>query len=248
MKKYLSLLCLALILWGCETDGNSLSSGAGGGETTGQGGSLARFAVAGDHLYAVDGSELKVFDLSNPSNAVYLSRHQLNTEVETIFPRDNSTLFIGSISGMFIYDISNAPNINQLSVYQHFTACDPVVANSNYAFVTLRSDQNSGFCQRSVNQLDIIDIRNLSQPQLINTFPMVNPYGLGLYGDTLFVCDRGLKTFDISDPLNLKLLDSDEDFLAVDLIPYGNLIIAVSENGLSQYRYFQGSLELLSEI
>lgn len=246
MKKLIQYSLLLLALVACEQ--NSDIARTGSGETTGQGGSLARFAVTGDHLYAVNGQELKVFDLSNASNAVYLSRHQLNTEVETIFPRDEETLFIGTVSGMYIYDVSQAPSISQRSVYQHITACDPVVANDSLAFVTLRSDQNSNFCFRSVNQLDIIDISDLDNPNLITSFPMVNPRGLGLYGDTLMVCDNGLKVLDISDPRALKLLDADEDFDAIDLIPYGNLVIAVGEEGLSQYRFFKGKLELLSSF
>jgi len=77
---------------------------------------------------------------------------------------------------------------------------------------------------------------------------MVNPRGLGIYGDTLLVCDNGLKVLDVSDPLSLELLDVDEDFDAFDLIPYGDLIIAVSEDGLSQYRFRNGKLNLLSKL
>lgn len=245
MRKLSILLGLALIAASCGKDS---STGEGLGSATGQGGSLARFAVVNDHLYSVDGSELKVFDISKGNNAVYLSRHQLNTWVETIFPRDTATIFIGTLSGMYIYDVSNAPNINQLSVYNHVTACDPVVANDRYAYVTLRSDQNSNWCQRSVDQLDIIDIQDLTKPQLVNSFSMINPKGLGLIGDTLLVCDRGLKVFDVNDPLNLQLLDFDEDFDAVDLIPYGNLVISVGEDGLKQYEYKNGSLTFLSEL
>lgn len=246
MKKLITLIGLSLMLFSCEKNGGSADVGVGSG--SGQGGSLARFAVVDDHLFAVDGSELKVFNINNPANAVYLSRHQLNTRVETIFPRDTATLFIGTVSGMYIYDISNAPNINQLSVYQHITACDPVVANDRYAYVTLRSEQNNNWCWRSVDQLDIIDISNLRSPQLVNSFAMINPKGLGLIGDTLLVCDRGLKVLDVNDPLNLQLLDFDEDFDAVDLIPYGNLVMAVAEDGLKQYEYKNGRLTFLSEL
>lgn len=245
MKKYILLPLLFGALWACESDS---SSSTNSGETTGQGGSLARFTIAGDHLYAVNGSSLNVFDISNNANAVYLSKHELFTDVETIFTRDTNTIFIGSTSGMFIYDVSAAPNIQRLSTYQHIVSCDPVVANENYAYVTLRSDQTNNFCWRGVNQLDIVDIRDLSNPSLVTSFPMINPKGLGLYGDTLLVCDRGLKVIDVSDPYALQLLDVDEDFDAYDVIVYGDLVIAVAEDGLSQYRYKNGKLNLLSEL
>lgn len=245
MKKLLSYLSAIVLFASCAQESSSDLASA---PANGQGGSMARFTIANDHLYAVNGNELNVFNIANPANAIYLSKHSLFTTVETIFARDTNTIFIGSTSGMFIYDVSNAPNIERLSSYQHVVACDPVVANENYAYVTLRSEQNNNFCWRSVNQLDILDIRDLRNPKLISSFPMVNPRGLGLYADTLMVCDRGLKVFDVSDPLSLELLDVDEDFDAFDLIPYGDLIIAVSSEGLSQYRFVNGKLNLLSEL
>jgi len=245
MKKFVTLSALLWLFAACSQDS---STDTAGGPSTGQGGSLARFTIANDHLFAVNDNSLNVFDISNPANAIYLSKHSLFTTVETIFARDSNTIFIGSTSGMFIYDVSNAPNVERLSSYQHVVACDPVVANEEYAYVTLRSEQNNNFCWRSVNQLDIIDIRDLRNPQLVSSFPMVNPRGLGIYGDTLLVCDNGLKVLDVSDPLSLELLDVDEDFDAIDLIPYGDLIIAVSEDGLSQYRFRNGKLNLLSKL
>lgn len=245
MKKLISIFSLLALLSSCAQDS---SSDIAGGPNSGQGGSLARFTVVKDHLYAVNNSSLNVFDISNPANAIYLSKHELFTTVETIFPRDTNTLFIGSTTGMFIYDVSQAPSIERLSTYQHIVACDPVVANDKYAYVTLRSDPEDNNCFRSVNQLDIIDIQDLRNPQLINSFPMVNPRGLGLYGDTLLVCDKGLKVLDVSDPRALDLLDVDEDFEAFDLIPYEDLIIAVSDDGISQYRFKNGKLNLLSEL
>lgn len=244
MKKIFVIL-LALGLWSCGNESGVASDSSGG---VGQGGSLARFAIVDDHLYAVDGSKLKVFSLNDPEDPVYLSDHNLFTTVETIFPRDSVTLFIGSVSGMFIYDVSKAPNIEQLSRYDHLTACDPVVANDKYAYVTLRSESGNNFCWRSVNQLEVIDIQDLRNPKLINTFPLVNPIGLGLYGDTLLVCDAGIKVFDVANPMDLKLLDADEDFDAFDIIPYGDLMILVSEDGLQQYQFKGGKLHFLSRI
>ncbi|MGB0178259.1 MAG: LVIVD repeat-containing protein [Owenweeksia sp.] len=225
MKKSLCFIisCLALLLGSCGKDSASGTDTLTNGP--GQGGSLARFAIAGDHLYAVEGNKLKVFDISNRSNPVYISNHQLNTQVETIFPRDSATIFIGTTEGMFIYDVSNAPNINLLSRYDHVVSCDPVVANNNFAYVTLHSDENSNRCFRNVNQLDIIDIRNLRQPLLVNSFTMIQPLGLGLYGDTLLVCDRGVKVLDVSNPNGLKLLNAIEDISARDIIPNGDIMI-----------------------
>jgi hypothetical protein len=245
MKKLISLFLSLLFLSACESSDSSIVSAQLG---TGQGGSLARFAVANGHLFAVNGNQMQVFSLSNPENPVLISQFTVNAIAETLFARDSSTLFMGTTSGMFIYDISAAPTTKLLSSYSHVVACDPVVANSDYAYVTLRSDNTNFNCFRSVNQLDIINIQNLVNPSIESSFPLVQPKGLGIYGDTLLVCDNGLKVFDVSNPQSLLLLDADEDFDAVDIIPNGDLMITVSASGLKQYRFKNGKLNFLSAL
>ncbi len=149
---------------------------------------------------------------------------------------------------MFIYDISNAPNIMHLSTYRHVTSCDPVVANQNYAYVTLRSSVNNNACARGVNQLDILDISDLRMPQEVNRIPMDHPIGLGLYGDTLLVCDDGVKVFSTVDPRNPYLITTHKDIDAVDIIPYGKQMIISTSTGFEQYEYHKGQLNFLSKI
>lgn len=247
MKKIiLALLTLALFA-SCESEnyGTSSPDGAGG---VGQGGSLARFTIINDHLYIVDQNQLKVFTLADPENPVYLSNIGLQATVETVFPYNDSTLFIGSTSGMLIYDVSNPTSLKLLSFYQHVVACDPVVAKGNYAYVTLRNDPESAWCGRSINQLEIIDISDLTRPRLLTEVPMINPKGLGIYGDTLLVCDQGVKVFNVANPLNPQFLTADEDFDAVDIISIDDLMILVSATGLNQYRFRNGKLQFLSSL
>lgn len=246
MKKLQFSIWLLLGLQACESD-NDLSQPGSDGQA-GQGGSLARFTVANDHLFIVDGSQLKTFSLQNAADPVYLSNQNVNAQVETVFPLGDSTLFIGTTTGMLIYDVTTPLSIEHLSTYQHVVACDPVVANAQYAYVTLRSDPEVNWCFRSVNQLDIIDIRNLRQPQLVTEIPMINPKGLGLYGDTLLVCDVGVKVMDVSNPIAPNLLSAFERYQPFDIIPYSSLMIFVGESGLEQYRFHRGQLQYLSTL
>lgn len=147
-----------------------------------------------------------------------------------------------------MYDISNPPNVNLISSYSHIVSCDPVVANSKYAYVTLHSDEDNPFCGRNTNQLDIVNIEQLNQPFIVNSFPLIRPLGLGLYGDTLLVCDNGVKVFDVTNPNSLVLIKAIENIPAVDIIPHGDLMIITSSEGIRQYRYKKGQLTLLSEI
>jgi len=244
MKKLIALCISAILLNACSKDSSDVASPSG----TGQGGSLARFAISEDFMFAVNGQSLKVFSLSDPENPRLLSSTNLGVNVETIFLRDSATLFIGSTDGMFIYDISNAPAINHLSTYRHITSCDPVVANENYAYVTLRSSVNNNACSRGVNQLDILDISDLRNPQEVNRISMEHPIGLGLYGDTLLVCDGGVKVFSTVDPRNPYLITTQTEIDAVDIIPYGKQMIISTSTGFEQYEYHKGELKFLSRI
>jgi hypothetical protein len=251
-KKYIAALTIITVAaMGCSKDGNEATTlGNKNDQGTGQGGSLARFALVGNHMYAVNGRSLKVFDLSNRLNPSFVKSAPIGADVETIFARDNSTLFIGARSGMFVYDVSNGAEVQLIDSYQHITSCDPVVANSDYAYVTLRTRQesdNTNCGVSNVNQLDVVDIRNLGNMRVVNEMPMEFPIGLGLHGDTLMVCDNGLKVYDVTDGANPVLLMK-EDVKAVDIIPYGDLMIVSTISGITQYRFKNGKLEFLSRI
>lgn len=250
--------------WGCEFDDFSITTVANSGGNTPQGGgtgtssgsgiagSMARFSLIGDYLYVVDQSTMHLFNLMNPSQPVAGESITLGWGIETIFPYEDK-LFIGSNSGMFIYDNSNPSAPAFLSEFQHARACDPVFVKDNYAYVTLR-DGNE--CQGFVNQLDLIDITDLMNPSLVKTFPLTNPHGLSIKDNTLFVCEGadGLKSFDITDPttLNEHRLDHQKDGHAFDVIALpgqADVLLVVGQDGFLQYNFDNPSdLKLISEI
>lgn len=217
------------------------------GRAPGVGGSMARFAIVNDFLYLVNMSSLSAHNISDPSNPKEMSRHPLGWNIETIYPFNNN-LFIGSSSGMFIFNINDPSNPVPEGMFSHARACDPVVSDNEYAYVTLRS---GNLCTGTNNQLDVLDVRNLQAPQLIKTYPLTNPHGLALDASTLFVCDgaAGLKVFDASEPGNLKMIDHLLGFSAYDVIAWNKRLLMVSSTGLRQYDYSNPSdLRLLSTL
>ncbi|TAK47364.1 MAG: hypothetical protein EPO28_01935 [Saprospiraceae bacterium] len=228
------------------------SSSAGGIAGSGIGGSMARFTVASDYLYVIDKSSLKVFDLSQPNQPSQASTVDIGWGIETIFPFEDK-LFIGSNSGMFVFDNSNPTQPTMLSTFAHARACDPVYVNDNYAYVTLRS---GSACEGFNNQLDLIDITNITAPVLVKSFPMDNPHGLSIKDNDLLLCegDFGLKSFDVSDPLTLgdHLLDHVKGLHAFDVIALPgqqNVALVIGEDGFYQYNFDDPSdLKLLSKI
>ena len=89
------------------TSGSFDAANAGSsGASSGIGGSLARFTLAAGHLYVVDESTLRVFDLSTLTQPELVSQVGVGWGIETIFPYGDH-LFIGSNTGMFIFDNTN---------------------------------------------------------------------------------------------------------------------------------------------
>ncbi|WP_040302644.1 LVIVD repeat-containing protein [Algoriphagus machipongonensis] len=218
-------------------------------QSYGTGGSMARFTLSNEHLYAVDESTLHVFDVENAADPKFVKPIDLGWGIETIFPFEDK-LFIGSNNGMHIYDASTPNSPTRMAVYEHVQACDPVVVNEEFAFVTLRNGNN---CRNGVNELQVIDIKDLYNPKLKKAYTMLNPHGLGLAGDYLFVAEgtHGLKSFNVSNVMEID--DNQLEFLtkekSVDLIPGPNSLIVIGPDGVCQFDYSNPSkLQKLSCI
>ncbi len=229
--------------WGWErgfmmsADASFSANLSGAAQSYGQGGSMARFTLMSEHLYAVDDNSLRVFDVKNPASPEHLKNIDLGWGIETIFPFQEK-LFIGSNSGMHIYDAQTPSAPTVMSVYQHITACDPVVVNEKYAFVTLR---NGRTCQNGGNELQVVDIRDLYNPRLMMAYPMLNPHGLALAGDYLYLAEglHGLKSFNVSDVMDIdrNQLEFLKSMKSVDIIPGPKSLIVIGPDGVCQFDY-----------
>ncbi len=163
-----------------------------------------------------------------------MARNTVGWGLETIFRKD-SNLYIGSMQGMYIYSIAEPMNPSFISQFSHMTSCDPVVVEGDYAYVTLRS--GSG-CRMGSNQLDIIDLSDLSAPKLLKTYAMINPHGLAIVDSSLFICEgeNGLKIFDAADPQKLELLSFMDEIEAIDIIVEDGLASMIGYTKVYQYR------------
>ena len=218
----------------------------------GLGGSMARFTLVDAYLYIVDDQRLHVFGLANPYVPEELNQISLGWGIETILPYQDK-LFIGSNSGMFIFDNSNPAAPALLSTFAHARACDPVYVQGNLAYVTLRSGTP---CEGFSNQLDVVDISNLTLPALLVSHPMLNPHGLSVQGSDLLLCEGeyGFKRFDATDPMKIgqRLLDHASGLHAFDVIALpgaAKVALVIGEDGFYQYSYGDPEkLTLLSSI
>jgi hypothetical protein len=212
------------------------SSGAPS-QTVGIGGSMARFIISGDQFYGLNQTNMQVININEPSNPVVGTKLEMSRMVETVFIED-TYLFIGTQTGMLVYDIAEPATPVYKSEYNHFQSCDPVVVQDGYAYVTLRAGNRCGNWQ---NVMEVIDLKDIMSPVLMKSYPMSEPYGLGIDNKTLFVCDgqAGLKIYDASDPLriDLHMLKEYTNLKAFDVIPYGDVLIMIAEDGIYQYNY-----------
>jgi hypothetical protein len=207
----------------------------GGVSSIGVGGSQSRFGIVDKYLYAIDQSDLHVIYIDDPKSPREGKSLQVSWNIETLFPYKDK-LFIGAQNGMYIMDNSNPEAPSLLSTFTHARSCDPVYVDGDLAYITL-SDGTT--CQNFTNELDVVDISNITAPRLLNKFPMQHPQGLSILNNTLYLCEGkyGFKIFDANNKqtIDQHLLTHLTGITAYDVIALGaSQIIVVGESGLTQ--------------
>jgi hypothetical protein len=231
------------VMYNSIASASSSQSGA-----TGTGGSMARMAIVNDRLYTVSDYTLNTLSITNPSAPGYLnniSTHMGMGGTETIYPFQDK-LFIGSMSGMYIFSISTPDNPTLLGTFSHATVCDPVITDGTNAYVTLHSGT---YCTGVENELDVVNVQDVMHPSLLKKYSLTHPNGLCKDGNTLIVCDDGLKIYDATDPGNLQLKQSIAMTEPYDVICTNGIAIVSAKDGLYQFNYTDPSnVKLLSKM
>ncbi|MBO9152662.1 LVIVD repeat-containing protein [Chitinophaga sp. GCM10012297] len=215
---------------------SSFKASASGG--TGKGGSMARFAIAKNRLYTVDLYALTSFNIANPANPVKAPEPlHIGSGIETIFPYQDY-LYIGSNSAMYIYDLADPDKPVRRSAVSHVKACDPVVVEGTTAYVTVRTGT---FCQGTVNELQVYDVKTPDHPVMLASYQMSNPHGLGVDNGRLFICEGGfgLRFLNAPSAAGIKQVSHQTGFNAYDVIPFPgeNRLLVTAVEGLYQYDY-----------
>lgn len=217
---------IALMALSCD----SLDSGKSLNDS-GEGGSTSRFVIVGDYMYVVDNMDLKVFDVSEPANPIYLKENYIGFGIETLFAMDEY-LFIGSGWAMYIYSITDPESPVEISSVSHITACDPVVSDGDFAYVTLHT---GSACGNTRNVLYVYDIGDIENPQEVNALDLHSPKGLAVNDSLLVVCDQYEVV--VYDKTNAPQL-SQSFTLSVqanDVILLGDVMLLVGDKGLYEY-------------
>ena len=216
---------------------DAASNGTQQSTAAGIGGSMARFGLVGNHLLAVDNSTYYNFNLTDALNPAIETKVGISWGIETMF-LSGSTMFLGTQTGMVVYDVTDVTKPNYISNFWHATGCDPVVVQNNRAYITIRGGNR---CGSLINRLDVVDVTNIKNPTLMQSYNMVGPYGLGIDDQILFVCDgtAGLKVYNAADPylISENLIATFKDINAYDVIPLGKSLLMIGKDGFYQYDY-----------
>jgi hypothetical protein len=216
-----------------------MAANSGAAQTSfGVGGSMARFGLHKDYLYAVDNSRLYMFDVFADSNPKSIGAQNVGWSIETMFIYDGH-MFFGTQNGMIIFNLEVPTAPKYVGQFWHTTACDPVVVADGYAYITLRGGNR---CGSNINRLDVLQLSpNYVNNKMIASYPMNGPYGLGIDKQTLFVCDgdAGLKVFNATDKLKIdkNLIAQFSNINTYDVIPVGGYLFMIGKDGFYQYDY-----------
>ena len=198
-------------------------------------GSMSRFSLYENYLYAVIENQMSIINLSNEVPKKATEDIYIGSGVETIFSYQDK-MFMGTPSGLIIYSVEDPLRPTYCSQIWHVYGCDPVVVENDLAYVTVHS---GNFCGQNSNELLIIDVSDVYQPRQIVSYNMVNPKGLGIDNGMLFLCDDGLKIFKLTEPQTLfsNQLSHYKGMDGYDVIPYNNTLMMIADKGLYQYDY-----------
>ena len=167
--------------------------------TTGKSGSLSRFAIKDNLMYAIDANYLRVFDISNSDHPALVESTEVDYGLETIFIYGNY-IYLGAVDGVYVIDINNPTAPHQLQKMEHHVSCDPVVVQNDFAYSTQRVSATGCGDHWTQSELAVYDVSNINESVLKNEIVMNEPFGLAVEGTWLYVCDNGIVVFDITDP------------------------------------------------
>ena len=98
-------VCISIVLFnGCATMKSTTSS-----PSPGKSGSMARFTITDDFMYAVSENSLHIFNLKERSQPRLVQTLDIGWGIDTIFSYKD-LLFFGTRTGMLIYNITDPKN------------------------------------------------------------------------------------------------------------------------------------------
>ncbi|GAI90484.1 unnamed protein product, partial [marine sediment metagenome] len=142
-----------------------------------------------------DTAGIKLIDVSDPQNPFLFINYRGGGKPSNLFVQ-NKTVFSADYDfGFEILNVSDLPNVHLLSKSERTSGFFGVYVENHYAYFTANSIIEKG--------LHIYDVKNISNPTLVNIFPMEgNPCDLQVIDSIAYIADyeAGLFMINVSDP------------------------------------------------
>ena len=236
-KSIFPILVLFLIFQSvsCSKEDNVTSSG------NTKNGSLSRVISIGNFIYAVDDNHLITINAGNPTNLSIANNVSLGANIQTIY-HHNGSLFIGSATQMYVYNIQNnpaAPTLTSSFTYPVLIEPrDPILALDTVIYSTSTSTGWSGVFR-------VFDSRNLSNPVLLEENWLQTPRGMDVSGNYLYLCNGryGIWIYSITDPFHptLESIVDENNNLASGEMGNNDYYDVIAANG-QLFCYTKGAL------
>jgi hypothetical protein len=191
--------------------------------------SATRLARQGNTLFVADNTSVQILDISNPLNIAYVDQISLSG-VHDVDVTDGGVLVIGTDAGLYTYRVgSMAIDLPLVKSYSAYDALD-VAFQGDIAYVAAGSDG-----------LVVLDVRNPANPILLDQYrpaSTVDYTSVDVQGGYAYICNwgtpsKGVISFDVSDPTDVKFLDVMSYTYPYDLAVSGDLLSLA--DGLAGY-------------
>ena len=210
-----------------------------------QGGTaIDRFAIVGNNLYVAFNSSIKVYDIHNPSLPTNIGNVNMTAKTLSIQSLADSFIVVGTSLGEELYNIAKSNLLQNYMPIPDAVFYDPMVYKSNYLYGLVGIPQNS-YAPNAI----IIYNQKIGPSGATSTKKNIYlPKDLAIdSNNNLFICDSGLKVFDVSISTNINLIKH-FNVEANKIKAYNDNLVILGNTGLYQYQYINGSLNLLSKI
>ncbi len=179
-------------------------------------GGISYIEVRNNLAYITNSNGLNIWDVSNPSNPVWLSTTPLNY-VSNDFKIAGNFIYIAEWDyGFDIIDISDPANPFIVSNYDTFSRTWEVITDGNYTYLSRQDDG-----------VIIVDISNIDYPVLVGQYDTPGmAFDTKVKDDNIYVADgtSGFRIADVSNPENPVELSSVSGFRVVHLEVAGNYV------------------------
>lgn len=154
----------------------------------------------GDFLYVADLSSMKIFNVEDPTNPIYVNEFRTNGFILNVYVDENNVAYVSDTqNGLYILNVNDPENIEEINYIDIF--CSDIVYYNGIIFTSSR------------DRVNVIDINDPENPEIIDYCEVPAEGYINRNHDKLFIgsFNSGIRIIDASD-----YIEEVEDSVIVD--------------------------------